>query len=467
MNRLFSPETYIKRREQLLHTQLKGFALFLSNDEASMNYPSNTYKYRQDSSFLYFFGLSIPNIAAIIDFDRKECILFGDDFEIDDIIWMGDQPKMTELAALIGITKVMPYSAMATYIEQNRDRTIHYLPPYRGEKIIKLAQLLDCHVKEVVGKASQALIKEVVALREIKSAEEIVEIEDACAIGYDMFTTAMKKTRVGGTEAELAGIVEGIALSGGNGVSFPVILSQHGETLHNHNHHLTLEEGRLLLIDMGAENGMNYCSDNTRTIPVSGKFTPKQAAIYQIVYDANMAGIAACKPSIYFRDVHEIAVTIITKGLQELGLMKGDVAESVKAGAHALFMPHGLGHQMGLDVHDMEDFGEDNVGYDETISRSPIFGWGSLRMAKELRPGHVVTVEPGIYFVPHLIEIWKRENKFSQFLNYDKIDEYVGFGGIRVEDDVLITETGHRVLGKPIPKSIAEVEAIVGSEPLT
>lgn len=464
MNPLFSPLVYQNRRTALQNKIQSGVALFLSNDEASMNYLSNTYKYRQDSTFLYFFGLSIPNIAAIIDFDQKRSILFGDDFEIGDIIWMGDQPKMAELADQIGIAEVKPYSELQSYITENSDRSLHYTPPYRGEKIIALSQLISIPVQDVVQSASVELIKAIVSLRELKSEEEIVEIEKACAIGYEMFTSVMRKSKAGVTEGELAGLAEGIALGKGNGVSFPVILSQHGETLHNHNHNLILENGRILLMDMGAENHMNYCSDNTRAIPVSGKFTTKQAEIYEIVYQANMQAIAACRPEIYNLEMHKLAVQVITEGLQKLGLMKGDVEKSLAAGAHALFMPHGLGHQLGLDVHDMEDYGEDYIGYDETIERSPIFGWRSLRMAKKLLPGHVVTVEPGIYFIPHLIDLWKKEGKHAEFLNYDKIETYKSFGGIRIEDDVLITETGYRVLGQHIPKSIAELEEIVGKE---
>lgn len=462
MNPLFSPLTYQQRRDQLMNLIPSGYALFLGNDEASMNYPSNTYKYRQDSNFLYFFGLSLPNQAAIIDFDHKKTILFGDDFEIDDIIWMGDQPKVIDLAHKVGIADTLPFQELKSFINKNSDRKIHYTAPYRGEKKILLSQLTGIPIADLSFHVSVELVKAIVSLREIKSQEEILEIEKACEIGYEMFTTAMRKCKAGVLESDLAGMVEGIALSKGNGVSFPVILSQHGETLHNHNHNLKLEDGKILLIDMGAENNMNYCSDNTRAIPVSGRFTTKQAEIYDIVYQANMQGIAACKPGIHFRDVHQLAVTVITKGLQKLGLMKGDIQKSVELGAHALFMPHGLGHQLGLDVHDMEDLGEKYVGYDDTIERSTIFGWAYLRMAKKLKPGHVVTVEPGIYFIPHLIDIWKKEQKFMEFINYDKVEEYLDFGGIRIEDDVLITETGYRVLGKAIPKSISELEAIVG-----
>lgn len=464
MNPLFDSKVYQNRRAKLTQLMKEGVALFLGNEESPMNYPSNQYKQRQDSNFLYFFGLSLSNFAAVIDFDNEQTILFGTDFEIDDIIWMGDQPKVQDLAARVGITETRPMAELAGYIAAQKGRKIHFTPPYRAENKIALSKLTSIAIDDLKASASVVLIKSIVSLREIKDEFEIQEIEKACVIGHKMHTEVMKNCRVGKTEQELFGIAEGITLSYGNGVSFPIILSQHGETLHNHNHNQVLEDGKLLLMDAGAENLMNYSSDNTRTFPVNGKFTPKQKAIYEIVLKANVEGINACKPGIRYREIHKLAMTIITDGLKALGLMKGDTEAAVEAGATALFMPHGLGHQMGLDVHDMEDLGENYVGYDDTIQRSKIFGWGSLRMAKELRPGHVLTVEPGIYFVPHLIDIWKNEKKFEEYINYDKVEEYRDFGGIRIEDDVLITETGHRILGPAIPKTVEELENFIGRE---
>lgn len=464
MNPLFDSKVYQNRRAKLTQLMKEGVALFLGNEESPMNYPSNQYKQRQDSNFLYFFGLSLSNFAAVIDFDNEQTILFGTDFEIDDIIWMGDQPKVQDLAARVGISETRPMSELAGYIAAQKGRKIHFTPPYRAENKIAMSKLTGIAIDDLKASASVALIKSIVSLREIKDEFEIQEIEKACVIGHKMHTEVMKNCRVGKTEQELFGIAEGITLSYGNGVSFPIILSQHGETLHNHNHNQVLEDGKLLLMDAGAENLMNYSSDNTRTFPVNGKFTPKQKAIYEIVLKANVEGINACKPGIRYREIHKLAMTIITDGLKALGLMKGDTEAAVEAGATALFMPHGLGHQMGLDVHDMEDLGENYVGYDDTIQRSKIFGWGSLRMAKELRPGHVLTVEPGIYFVPHLIDIWKNEKKFEEYINYDKVEEYRDFGGIRIEDDVLITETGHRILGPAIPKTVEELENFIGRE---
>ncbi len=460
---MFQKEEYKKRRDVLLNRLSNGIAIIMGNVESPMNYPSNTYHFRQDSNFLYYAGLPHPNMAMIMDIDAKTCTLFGNDFEIDDIIWMGPQPKMTELAAQSAIEATAPYGDFDKAILEAKKagRTIHYLPPYRAENKIKFNALLDIPFSELKAQASAELIKAVVAQREIKTDIEIAEMEKACETGYMMQTTAMKMAKAGRYERELAGTIEGIALAGGGKVSFPVILSQNGETLHNHDHSQMLENGRLLLIDCGAENEMNYCSDYTRTIPVGGKFSDRQKAVYQIVVDANVKAIEAIKPGILYRDVHFLSCRIIVEGLQALGLMKGDVNEAVEKGAHALFFPHGLGHQIGLDVHDMEDLGENYVGYDENTQRSTLFGTAYLRMGKELKPGHVLTVEPGIYFIPTLIDMWKTENKFSEFINYDEVEKYKNFGGIRLEDDVLVTETGYKVLGRPVPKTIAEVEAMM------
>jgi Xaa-Pro aminopeptidase len=456
MNYLFASSIYQERRNKLSAAFTHGIALFLSNGESPCNYPANTYRYRQDSNFLYFFGLAIPNIVGVIDFERNKSILFGDDFTIDDIIWMGDQPKISDLADKIGVNEVFPLAELFVFL---KNKSIHFTPPYRADNKIELARLLGKNLEELT--PSVELIKRIVSLREIKSPEEIAQMDEANNIGVQMHSTVMRYCKPGVCERELFGIAEGIALSMGNGPSFPIILSQNGQTLHNHDHSLILEKGRLLVVDAGAENVMNYCSDHTRTLPVSGNFSTMQKEIYETVYKANMAAIANCKPGIQHFENQKIAVTIITEGLQKIGLMKGNVEESVALGAHALFMPHGLGHQIGLDVHDMEDFGENFVGYDETIQRSKIFGWGSLRMAKTLRQGHVITVEPGIYFVPHLIDIWKKEKKFETFINYEKVKDYKNFGGIRIEDCVLITDTGYRVLGSHLPKSVDEIENIL------
>jgi len=458
MNPLFSPAIYQERRNYLNTAFSDGFALFLSNSESPANYPSNTYHFRQDSNFLYFFGLSLPGIVGVIDFYQQKSILFGDDFTIDDIIWMGDQPKLKDLSAQVAVDEVRPLAELSTFL---KNKPVYFTPPYRADNKIELARILGKTIEEL--NPSEELIKKIVSLREIKKPEEIIQMEDANEIGVKMHTTVMKYCKAGISEQALFGMAEGITLGLGNGTSFPIILSQNGQTLHNHDHSQILKKGRLLLMDAGAENVMNYCSDHTRTMPVSGKFSTQQKEIYETVYQANMAAINNCKPEILNIENHKIAVKVITEGLQKIGLMKGNVEESVALGAHALFMPHGLGHQVGLDVHDMEDLGENFVGYDETIRRSKIFGWGSLRMAKMLRPGHIITIEPGIYFIPHLIDIWKNEKKFENFINYEKLESYRNFGGIRIEDSVLITETGSRVLGPHLPKSVKEIENILQS----
>ena len=460
---MFNKEIYIRRRAQLRENMQDGVVVFLSNNESPMNYPSNTYHYRQDSTFNYFYGLQMQGLIGIVDLDEKKDILFGDDFTIDDIIWMGNQPAVSQLGERCGISQTLPFADFSAYVKKtmNAGRKIHFLPPYRPDNKVFLHQLLGIALDDVKANASVELIKAVVALRAVKQPEEIAEIEKACNLGVKMHLAVMQNCKAGKIERELAGLVEGTALAEGNGVSFPVILSQNGETLHNHNHEQVLENGRLLITDAGAEYVSGYSSDYTRTIPVSGKFTDRQREIYEIVLQANMESIAMAKPGIRYFDVHLNATTVISKGLTKLGLMKGDPIESAKSGAHALFMPHGLGHMMGLDVHDMEDFGETHVGYDEHTQRSTIFGHGSLRCGRELKAGFVLTVEPGIYFIPQLIDIWENEGKFTEYINYDKVREYIGFGGIRIEDDILITENGCRVLGNPLPKSVDEIEGIM------
>ncbi len=460
---MFNKEVYINRRNKLRNEVKSGVALFLGNVDCAFNYPANQYHFRQDSHFLYFFGLQNPGFAGVIDFDNDKDYIFGNDFDIDDIIWMGVQPKVKDLAAKAGVENTAPYDDLTTFINQvkKEGRTVHFLPPYRGETVIELTRLLDIPNAEVKGAASVELIKGVVKLKEIKSEEEIAEIEKAIDVAYDMHTTSMKMAMPGTVEQEIAGAIEGISLALAGPVSFPIILSQDGQTLHNHSHHNTLEVGRMMVTDAGCETSECYSSDITRTVPVGGKFNERQAEIYQIVLDANMAAIEAIKPGIKYRDVHFIAARVIIEGLKKAGLMKGDVDEALKAEAHTLFMPHGLGHMMGMDVHDMEGLGEDYVGYDENTKRATTFGTAYLRLGKELKPGFVLTVEPGIYFIPDLIDQFRAEGKFADFVNYDKVETYKDFGGIRIEDDILVTETGYRVLGKPIPKTIEEIEAIM------
>lgn len=464
MNPLFEKSVYQNRRERLTQLVGHGIAVFLGNHEAPMNYPDNTYNFRQDSDFLYFFGLSAADLAAVIDFDAHQSIIFGNDFTIDDIIWMGDQPTIASLAEKVGVTETRPIAALETMIHDARQkcRTVHFTPQYRGDNQIWLSNMTGINVNKIREAASIELIKGIVELRSAKEACEIEEMEKACEVGVKMHTAVMRRCVEGASERELAGLAEGIALSYGNGISFPVILSQHGETLHNHLHNGILQKGNMLLMDAGAEGLMNYCSDYTRTLPVGGRFTTKQQEIYEIVLKANLDAIDAAHPGMYNKELHRLSCEVIAQGLKDLGLMKGDVKDAVELGAHALFMVHGLGHQIGLDVHDMEGLGQIYVGYDDTVRPSNIFGWASLRMARELRPGFVVSIEPGIYFIPHLIDIWKKENKFADFINYDMVEKYRDFGGIRIEDDLLITETGHHVLGPHLPKGVDELAEIIG-----
>jgi Xaa-Pro aminopeptidase len=462
---MFKKEVYWQRRKRLHGLVEGGILLFPGNNESAMNYKSNTYHYRQDSSFLYFFGISQPALAGVCDLDSGEDILYGDDLTIDDIIWMGEHPSMKELAARIGVETTRSYSELTKDLQKavSEGRKVHILPPYRGDQVLHLAELLNCTAGEVDGFVSVEFIKAVVALRNIKDEFEIAEIEKAVDVAHIMHTTAMKMGFAGNFERELAGAIEGIALSHGGPVSFPVILSMDGQTLHNHDHSQELVEGRLVVTDAGAETAMSYASDITRTFPVGGKFSEKQRSIYDIVLKANMEAIESTRPGVRNLDLHLGAAKTIASGLKDLGILKGSVDDIVAAGAHALFFPHGLGHMMGLDVHDMENLGEDYVGYDDTVKRSDQFGLAFLRMGRELKPGFVFTIEPGCYFIPSLIALWKGEGKHKEFINYDKAETYIGLGGVRIEDDVLVTDTGYRVLGTPIPKTVAEVEETMNS----
>lgn len=463
---MFEKSVYVNRRNNLRGLVKSGIILFLGNDESPMNYPGNTFHFRQDSTFLYYTGLSYAGMATVLDADKGQDILFANDIDIEDIIWMGVQPSVKELAGQCGITDSRPVAALTDYISEamKQGRQIHFLPPYRDANKQKLLNLLGIPWAEQKARASVELIRAIVAMRSVKDAGEIAEIERACATGALMHVSAMKLARPGRYEREVAGAMEGIALSHGAAVSFPVICSIHGETLHNHYHGNILKDGDLLICDAGAETDMGYASDYTRTFPANGKFTQKQKDIYNIVLKANTEAIKAVKPGTRYIDVHLFAARIIAEGLTILGLMKGDPAEAVKAGAHAMFFPHGLGHMMGLDVHDMEDLGENYVGYDEETKRAEQFGTAYVRMGRRLQPGFVITVEPGIYFIPALIEQWKKEGKMDAFINFEKVEEYIGFGGIRIEDDVLVTEEGYRVLGPPVPKTVEEIEMIMKSE---
>lgn len=459
---MFKKEVYISRRARLHGIMKSGLALFIGNVDSPMNYAANQYHFRQDSDFLYYFGLDLPGFAGLMDFDTGKDWIFGKDVDIDDIIWMGPQPTVKELALGCGVVNASPFTKLESVIGDalSKKRKVHFLPPCRGENKMTLGALLrenPCKMKTL---ASVDLIKAVVSMRSIKEQVEIVEIEKAVAVAYEMHTTAMKMCKPGVKEQEIFGTIEGIALAHGGGTSFPIILSINGQTLHNHNHDNILLKGRMMVTDAGAESNMHYSSDITRTTPVGGKFNRKQKDIYEIVLKANAESIKTAKPGISNRDLHLNACRIIASSLKELGLMKGDTAEAVEKGAHALFMPHGLGHMMGLDVHDMEGLGENYVGYSDEVKRSEQFGLAFLRFALPYKPGHVFTVEPGIYFIPELIGKWESEGKFREFINYNKLADWMEIGGIRIEDNVLITEKGHKLLGKPIPKTVADIETL-------
>jgi Xaa-Pro aminopeptidase len=462
---MFKKDVYIERRKRLKEKMKSGLILILGNGESPMNYAGNDYHFRQDSSFLYYFGIDLPDLAGVIDVDNDKEYVFGDDVSLDDIVWMGPQPTIKELSYNVGVENAAPFNELSSFLKKAKGagQEILTLPFNRSSNLIKFSDLLDIHHKEAQKYVSEKLIKAIVAMRNIKDSYEIEELEKAAAIGYEMHVTAMKMCKPGVYEREISGVIEGIPLTHEGMLSFPVILTQNGETLHNHYHGNMLEEGKLMLTDAGAETAMHYASDFTRTIPVSGKFTETQKNIYKIVLEANNRAREMAKPGVRYFECHTEAARTIVKGLNELGIMKGDVEEAVQSGAHAMFMPHGLGHAMGLDVHDMEGLGENYVGYGDDMERSKVFGFSGLRFGRTLEPGHVITNEPGCYFIPELIDNWEKEKKFEQFINYSKVREYIGFGGVRLEDDILITDDGAKIIGKRLPITPEDVENTMNS----
>jgi Xaa-Pro aminopeptidase len=457
---VFPAQTYVDRRERLQRSFADGILLFLGNDESPMNYADNAYPFRQDSSFLYYFGVDHPGYAGLIDVEEGRTVVFADDLTIDDIVWTGILPTVAELAAGAGVTETRPAADLATTLAQAvaRGRTVRFLPPYRGENAVKLFRLLGVHPDEQAAGASTELVRAVVEMRVVKSGEEIREIEKAVNTSVDMHLAAVRIARPGVTEAEIAARVTEIALAAGGGLAFPVIATIHGETLHNHDHGNALAAGDVFLLDAGAETALHYAGDLTSTFPVDPRFTGRQREVYEIVLGAHLTAVEACRPGVSFHDVHALACRSLANGLKGLGLMRGDLDEAVAQGAHALFFQCGTGHMLGLDVHDMEDLGEIWVGY-EGRPKSAQFGLKSLRLARPLKPGFVFTVEPGIYFIPELISRWKAEKRFADFIDYDRVESYLDFGGMRIEDNVVVTETGHRVLGKWRPRTVEEVEA--------
>jgi Xaa-Pro aminopeptidase len=457
---MFAADTYTQRRARLSASISSGLLLFRGNDDSPMNYTDNTYHFRQDSTWLYYFGIAQPGLAAVIDLDAGRTVMFGDDLSLDAIVWTGPQPSVAELAARAGVSDTAPASALSGTLSAARTggRPVHFLPPYRGEHRLKLASLLGLLPDQADAGASLALIRAVVAMRVYKSVEEVAEIERAVDTTVDMHLAAMTMARPGQRESDIAAKVTEIALAAGGGLSFPVIATIHGETLHNHFHGNTLQSGDLFLLDAGAESAMGYAGDLTSTFPVDRTFTSRQRDVYQIVLDAHLAAVAAVKPGRPMREIHLLACRTLAEGLKGLGLMKGNLDDAVAQGAHAMFFQCGLGHMMGLDVHDMENLGEVWVGY-EGRPKSTQFGLKSLRLARPLEPGFVITIEPGLYFIPELIRRWKAEGRFREFIDYDRLETFADFGGARIEEDLLVTPDGHRILGKPRPRTIPEVEA--------
>lgn len=463
---MFSTQTYINRRNELKKLVGNGVIVLFGNNESPCNYPSNAYyPFRQDSTFLYYFGQQRDGLVGVIDVDNDKEILFGDDIDIDDIVWYGSVDSVADMASQVGVANSLPLKELSTLITPDTTRKIHFLPPYRHDNMIQIMDLMGIHPSKQHEASSIDLIHAVVKMRSTKSDEEIAEIERAIEIGYKMHTTAMRLTRPGVTEKFVGGQVDGIAHSYGAQVSFATIFSQHGEIMHGNPSMNVLESGRLALCDAGAETINHYCSDHTRTYPVNGKFTQRQLDIYRIVEECHDYVLDVAKPGVKYRDVHFAVCRLMTERLKELGLMRGDVDEAVKAGAHAMFLPHGLGHMMGMDVHDMEGLDQINVGFDnDTQPNRDQFGTNALRMGRALEPGFVVTDEPGIYFIPVLIDDWRKRGHCKEFINFDLLETYKDFGGIRVEDDLLITNNGCRFLGKDrIPYHPKDIEDFMNS----
>jgi len=456
---MFTKEIYVNRREKLKKSIGSGIILLLGNNESPMNYTDNTFHFRQDSTYLYFFGMNQPNLAGILDCDTGEDWIFGNDLTVEDFVWMGPQPTIAAQSVQFGITHTGSLHHLVELLKQasRSGRAIHFLPPYRPENKIKLFEWLDILPGDQHKKASVALINGVVNQRNYKSADEVREINKAVDTSVDMHTLAMRMAKPGVREAEIAAAVQEIAVAAGGQTSFPIIATINGQTLHNHYHGNTLKEGDLFLLDAGAETAMGYCGDLSSTVAVSGKFTSRQRDIYNLCLNSHNRSIDLLKPEISFKEVYFESARVIVQGLKDMGIMKGNVEDALVNGAHALFFPCGLGHMMGLDVHDMEDLGEVYVGYGGE-PKSTQFGLKSLRLGRKLEPGFVLTIEPGIYFIPELIDQWKATNHNTEFINFDNLEAYRSFGGLRNEEDFLITETGYQLLGKPKPKTIEEVE---------
>ncbi len=457
-----SSATYVERRKALAKSVKKGLILLMGNHNVGMNYTANTYSFRQDSNFLYFLGIDMPGLAAVIDAETAQTTVYGTDWTLEDIIWVGKQTALGQYAAQSGVTNVRPAKQLSADVRAARKqgRQIHYLPPYRHDNILTVSKLTGVNISRLRQKASESLIRAVVSQRSYKSAEELAEMERAVNTTGAMHVAAMRHARPGMRESDVAAVVRAKAIADGGDIAYGIICTTYGHVLHNHHYHHQLSEGQLLLLDAGAATRHHYAGDITRTFPVGKTFSQQQKDIYEIVLAAENGAIQLVKPGVPYKDIHLAAALIIAEGLKSLGLMSGNMEDAVMQSAHALFFPHGLGHMIGLDVHDMEDLGENYVGYSDTVKRSTDFGTAYLRLGRHLEPGFVLTVEPGIYFIPELIDKWRADKKFKHYINYDRVEEFRNFTGIRIEDNVVVTEAGYRLLGNPIPKTITEIETL-------
>ncbi|MDO3624820.1 aminopeptidase P family protein [Mucilaginibacter sp. BT774] len=461
---LFDKQVYTDRRSILKHNiGNDGLILLLGNEDSSMNYKDNCYPFRQDSGFLYYFGLDIPSLAAVIDTETGDEVIFGNELTIDDIVWTGTLPTVNEMAGMVGVSQTKPYNQIIHYVHKAliSGRKVHILPPYRPENKEKLAEWFNTSLGDVKDYVSVKLTKAVISQRVIKTPLEIAEMEKAVSISVDMMLNVIKHTRSGIKEYELVAKAHETAIANNARLGYPAIITTHGQTLHTHYYGNTLHEGRMVLSDIGAENEMHYGGDLTRTFPVGRRFTGRQKELYEVTLNSMDHAISMLKPGVRYKDIHLAACQKLVEGLTQVNLMKGDPAEAVAAGAHTMFFQCGLGHMLGMDTHDMEDLGEPLVGYTDTLKKeTQIFGLKSLRLGRELEPGFVLTVEPGIYIIPELIDRWQAEKKYADFINYDVLNTYRDFGGIRIEDNFLITDTGYHLLGKYLPKTLKEIEAL-------
>jgi Xaa-Pro aminopeptidase len=459
--KLFSADVYRERRAALQRTCGKGVAIFLGNNESPRNYKDNTFHFRQDSTFLYYFGLPVAGLAAVMDFDSGECTIYGDELTIDDIVWTGPLPSVADMAQAVGVLRTQRSNNLRSYMDTviGQNRSIHYLPIYRHDLQIKMAYLIDKSINEVLDGYSHTMRMAVIDQRLIKEDREIAEMHKATLITSSMHEASMAYGRPGVYEYEIAAKVHEAAIKGGGELAFSTIMTVRGETLHNHYHGNLVREGHLILCDAGAENDMNYCGDMTSTYPASRAFTTKQADVYNVVLRAQEECVAMLRPGIKYLDVYYHSCRVILDGMKTLGLVHGDTEELLHKGAYGMFLQCGLGHMIGLDVHDMENLGEQYVGYTPDITRSTQFGMKYLRLTREMKAGYVVTVEPGIYFIPTLIDMWRQEAKWKDVFNFDLLDTYKDFGGIRIEEDIVITADSHRLLGRRLPKTIQEIEA--------